>query len=126
MSPFRTPLLFCCVLAANSVPAETYDGVHALTTQRGRAEVGLEALAASRLPNPYAESALALVAPISASSMERHTVEQQAFIAAHAPNQNLEPQAFFKSVIPAQFNGSAINGHIADDSPVISRDKQSS
>ena len=103
------------VLCAGAAVAETYEGVQPLTTERVRADVVLEAMAAAAAPNPYEEGASSGVAPALRSPTERAIVQREAVDAAHAPNQNLNPIAFFNSTLPSQFNGSAINTRLADE-----------
>lgn len=92
------------ILAAAGAQAETYDGVHALTSQRARSEVVSEAVLAARSPNPYAEGASSGVAPaLLASNVDRARVRAQAVAAAHAPNQNLKREGFFNSEVPAAY-----------------------
>ncbi|MDB5731226.1 MAG: alpha/beta fold family hydrolase, partial [Variovorax sp.] len=51
------------ILAAASAQAETYDGAHALTTQRSRAEVDASAVMAARSGNAYGEGLTSVVTP---------------------------------------------------------------
>jgi hypothetical protein len=93
------------VLAAAGAHAETYEGVHPLTTANSRAEVQAEAVAAAHSANPYAEGASADVPPVVSASTDRARVQAEAVAAAHAPNQNLRREAFAASVIPPQYTG---------------------
>ncbi|MGJ7541259.1 helicase SNF2 [Variovorax sp. LT1R16] len=78
------------VLCAGAAVAETYEGVQPLTTERVRADVVLEAMAAAAAPNPYEEGASSGVAPALRSPTERAIVQREAVDAARAPNQNLD------------------------------------
>lgn len=95
------------ILAAAGAQAESYDGVHALTSQRARAEVSTEAVAAARAGNVYGDAVgTGAPAPLLAS-VDRSVVRAQAVAAAHDPLQSLDRKAFVNSVIPAQYtNGS--------------------
>jgi len=94
------------ILAAGA-QAETYDGVHALTSQRARVEVASEAVVAAHTANPYAEGASSVPAPVVFASTDRARVKAEAVATAHDPLQSLDRKAFVNSVIPAQYkNGS--------------------
>ena len=88
--------------------AEEYEGVHALTSERTRAEVRAEAVAAARVGNIYGDAADAGVTQLAGNStVDRAAVRAQAVAAAHDPLQNLDRKAFVDSTIPAQYtNGS--------------------
>ncbi|RIX83671.1 alpha/beta hydrolase [Acidovorax cavernicola] len=88
--------------AAGAAHAETYEGVHAVTSGYSRADVAPQAAAAARAGNEYSDAVSASVAPVLASSVDRATVRSQAVATAHAPGQNLKREAFVGSVIPAQ------------------------
>lgn len=94
--------------AAGAAHAEEYDGVHALTTQRSRAEVQAEAQSVARSGNVYGEGYYAGVTQVDGnSSVDRNAVRAQAVAAAHNPLQNLDSKSYVNSVIPAQYtNGS--------------------
>jgi hypothetical protein len=95
------------ILAATGVQAETYDGVHALTSQRSRTELASEAVVASHTANPYAEGATSVPAPVLFASTDRSRVKAEAVAQAHDPLQSLDRKAFVNSVIPSQYkNGS--------------------
>lgn len=116
MTSLHNIMVAACVLASGAAFAETYDGVHPLTTERARADVAQEAVIAAASPNPYAEGALSGVVAVMVTSLEREEVQREAVAAAHAPNQNVSAMAFYNSVIPEQMNGSAVNGYFANDS----------
>jgi hypothetical protein len=92
------------LLAAAGAQAETYDGVHALTSDNSRAEVSAQAQIAAHSANPYAEGYGNGVTTI-ASARDRSSVQQEAVAAAHRPNQNVRIESFANSVIPPQFTG---------------------
>lgn len=92
-------------LHAAGARAETYEGVHPLTTASSRADVQAEAVAAAHSPNPYAEGASAVEPSVVTASTDRAKVQAEAVAAAHAPNQNLRREAFPGSVIPPQYTG---------------------
>ncbi|HYP85276.1 alpha/beta hydrolase [Variovorax sp.] len=93
------------LLAAVGAQAETYEGVHPLTSGRTRAEVQAEAVAV--VGNPYSDAAYAGVTPLPGGAVDRAVVQQQAVAAAHNPTQNLDSKSFVNSQIPAQYtNGS--------------------
>lgn len=95
------------ILAAAGAQAETYDGVHALTTQRTRAEVSSEAVVAARAGNVYGDVAGPIVQAPLLALLDRSVVRAEAVAAAHDPLQSLDRKAFVNSVIPAQYtNGS--------------------
>ena len=91
------------LLAATAAHAETYEGVHPLTTANGRADVAAEAIVAARSGNVNGDVESSMVAAPLANSIARETVHAQAVAAAQVPNQNLDRKAFVNSVIPAQY-----------------------
>ena len=91
------------MLAAAGAQAETYDGVHPLTSQRTRAEVVAEAVIAAHSAKPAAEGASSGVAPATVAGTDRARVRAEAAATARAPNQNLDRKAFFNSEIPAAY-----------------------
>jgi len=94
------------LLAATGAHAETYEGVHPLTSGADRSDVKAQAVTASHGSNPYAEAAGSGVAVV-ASTAERSAVRAQAVSAAHNPLQSLDRRAFYRDQVPAQYtNGS--------------------
>ena len=93
------------ILAAAGAHAETYEGVHQLTSANSRADVAAEAVVAARSSNVNADIESSRSAQLVASTVDRATVRAEAVAAAHAPNQNLRSEAFAGSVVPSQFNG---------------------
>jgi hypothetical protein len=99
---FKFALAALCAVAAMTAQAEAYEGVHPLTTGKDRSAVRAQALAAARQGNPWADSASSGVHAIT-GQRERAAVRSEATAAAHAPNQNLQAEAFVNSRIPAPF-----------------------
>ena len=91
------------LLAAAGAQAETYEGVQAPVSTYSRAEVNAQATEAARAANPYADGAVAGVAPVVASVRDRSAVAAEAVATAHDSTQNLDRKAFVNSVIPAQY-----------------------
>ncbi|VTU23219.1 MULTISPECIES: alpha/beta hydrolase [unclassified Variovorax] len=90
------------VLAVAGAHAETYEGVHALTSSANRADVAAEAVVAAHSANPYAEGANSGVVAV-ASSADRATVRAQAVATAHNPLQSLDRRAFYRDQVPAAY-----------------------
>ena len=74
------------LIAAVGAQAETYDGVHSVSSATPRAEVKTQAVAAARSENPYAEGASSRVAPALSSTVARAAVRSDAVVAAHSAN----------------------------------------
>ena len=72
------------MLSAAGAHAETYEGVHPLTTSASRADVRAEAVAAAHSTNPYADGANSGPAQVIASSTSRAAVRAEAVAAAHS------------------------------------------
>lgn len=90
------------VLAAAGAHAETYDGVHPLTTANSRADVNAQAVVAAHSGNPYGEGSNAGV-QVFASTTDRSAVQAQAVAAAHNPLQSLDRRSFYRDQVPAQY-----------------------
>ncbi|MDM0077373.1 alpha/beta hydrolase [Variovorax sp. J2P1-59] len=90
------------VLAAAGAHAETYEGVHPLTTANSRANVSAEATVAARSGNPYGDGSDAGVQTV-ASNTDRAAVRAQAVAAAHNPLQSLDRRAFYRDQVPAAY-----------------------
>jgi hypothetical protein len=88
--------------AAGAVHAETYEGVHPLTTANSRADVSAEARVAARSGNPYGDGSDAGVQTV-ASTTDRAAVREQAVAAAHNPLQSLDRRAFYRDQVPAAY-----------------------
>jgi hypothetical protein len=74
------------LLAAAGAQAETYDGVHSISSATPRADVKTQAVAAARSENPYAEAASSRVTAPSFSGVARAAIRSEAVAAAHSPN----------------------------------------
>ena len=70
--------------AAGVAHAETYEGVHQLTSAASRADVASQAVVAAHSANPYATGANAGPAPVFVSSVSRGAVRAEAVAAAHS------------------------------------------
>jgi hypothetical protein len=92
---------FALLGTAGAAHAETYEGVHAITSAASRADVRTEAVAAARNGNEYSDAAAEGTVAVT-STLDRQAVRNQAVATAHAPGQNLKREAFVGSVIPAQ------------------------
>ncbi|MBB3179804.1 alpha/beta hydrolase [Variovorax sp. Sphag1AA] len=90
------------LLAVAGANAETYDGVHPLTTANSRADVQGGAVAAARAGNEYGDAADAGVETV-ASTTNRAVVKEQAVAAAHNPLQSLDRRAFYRDQVPAAY-----------------------
>ena len=75
-----------CLLGAAGAQAETYQGVHPLTSQNSRAAVHAEAVAAAHSPDPYAEGYGADVPATIVSTADPAAVHSEAVVAAHSPD----------------------------------------
>ena len=71
---------------AGSAHAESYDGVHQLSSATSRADVSSQAVVAAHSANPYADGANAGPASLIASTTSRAEVRAQAVAAAHTDN----------------------------------------
>jgi hypothetical protein len=91
------------LLAAVGAQAETYDGVHQLTSARSRADVASEAVVAAATGNVYGDAQSAVVAPVLTASADRATVRAEAVAAAHNPLQSLDRRAFYRDEVPAAY-----------------------
>jgi hypothetical protein len=69
---------------AGAAHAESYDGVHQLTSVASRADVAGQAVVAAHSANPYATGANAGPAQVIASSTSRAAVRAEAVAAAHS------------------------------------------
>ncbi|MGO4394170.1 alpha/beta hydrolase [Variovorax sp. M-6] len=91
------------LLAAAGANAETYDGVHALTSSASRSEVAGQAVAAARQGNVYADGASAGAQPFS-STASRATVRAEAVAKAHDPLASLDRRAFYRDQVPSAYS----------------------
>ncbi len=69
---------------AGAAHAESYDGVHQLTSAASRADVASQAVVAAHSANPYATGANAGPAQVFVSSTSRAAVRAEAVAAAHS------------------------------------------
>ncbi|BEP63917.1 hypothetical protein GmRootV213_44710 [Variovorax sp. V213] len=69
---------------AGAAHAETYEGVHQLTSAASRADVASQAVVAAHSANPYATGANAGPAQVFVSSTSRDTVRADAVAAARS------------------------------------------
>ena len=69
---------------AGAAHAESYDGVHQLTSAASRADVASQAVVAAHSANPYATGANAGPAQVFVSSTSRTVVRSEAVAAAHS------------------------------------------
>jgi len=69
---------------AGAAHAETYEGVHQLTSAASRADVASQAVVAAHSANPYATGANAGPAQVFVSSTSRAAVRAEAVAAAHS------------------------------------------
>jgi hypothetical protein len=87
------------LLAVAGAQAETYEGVHPLTSGATRAEVASEAVAAARAGNAYGDVAGAGAVAIN-STADRAQVYQEAVAKAHDPFASLDRRAFYRDQVP--------------------------
>ena len=71
---------------AGAAHAESYDGVHQVTSVASRADVAGRAVVAAHSANPYATGANAGPAQVIASSTSRAAVRAEAAVAARSEN----------------------------------------
>ena len=69
---------------AGAAHAETYEGVHQLSSTASRADVASQAVVAAHSANPYATGANAGPAQVFVSSTSRAAVRAEAVAAAHS------------------------------------------
>jgi hypothetical protein len=90
------------MLGAAGAHAETYEGVHAITSYASRADVQAEAVAAARSGNTYSDANGEGVVAIN-SSLDRNAVHDQAVATAHDPLQSLDRRAFYRDQVPSAY-----------------------
>lgn len=93
---------------AGAAHAETYEGVHAITSAASRADVRAEAVAAARNGNAYSDAAAEGTVAVT-STLDRQTVRDQAVAAAHNPVQSLDRRAFYRDEVPAAYKKPSVN-----------------
>ena len=89
--------------AAGAAHAETYDGVHPLTTANSRDAVAVQGAAAARAGNVYGDGVDGGVTTI-VSTADRAKVNEEAVAKAHDPLQSLDRRAFYRDTVPAAYN----------------------
>lgn len=89
--------------AAGAVHAETYDGVHSLTSAASRSEVAGQAVVAARAGNVYGEGASAGAQPFT-SSASRSAVRAEAVAKSHDPLGSLDRRAFYRDQVPSAYS----------------------
>ncbi len=96
------------LFAVAGAHAEQYEGVLTVNSQRTRAEVQADAVAAAKAgANLYGDSAQAGVTQVASGNVDRNAIRAQAVAASHDPTANLDRKAFVNSTIPSQYtNGS--------------------
>ena len=93
---------FSVLSAAGAVHAETYEGVHPLTSANNRAEMNAQAQVAARSGNMYGDGSAAGVTNVP-STADRSAMRAQAVATAHNPMQSLDRRAFFRDTVPAAY-----------------------
>ncbi|SEB06112.1 alpha/beta hydrolase [Variovorax sp. YR216] len=92
-------------IAIAGVHAETYEGVHPLTSSASRADVAREAVAAAHAGNVYGDAAsTGENAQPFTSTASRSEVRAQAVAKASANRDSLDSRSFYRDQVPAQFN----------------------
>ncbi len=94
---------FSVLAVAGVAHAETYEGVHPLTTGNNRAAMNAEAQVAARSGNAYGEGSSAGVTKM-ASTADRTAMRAPAVATAHNPLQSLDRRAFFRDTVPAEYS----------------------
>lgn len=90
------------LLAVAGAQAETYDGVHPMTSGATRAQMAPQAAAAARAGNEYADGASAGAQSFN-STASRSTVQAEAVAKAHDPMASLDRRAFYRDQPPATY-----------------------
>ena len=85
-SKLLSAISIALLAAAGAAHAETYDGVHQLTSAASRADVSSQAVVAAHSANPYATGADAGPAQVFVSSTSRAAVRAEAAVAARSEN----------------------------------------
>jgi len=99
---------FALLGAAGAAHAETYEGVHAITSSASRADVKAEAVAATREGNAYSDTAAEGAVAFN-STLDRGTVRDQAVTAAHNPLQSLDRRAFYRDEVPQAYKKPSVS-----------------
>ena len=91
------------LLAAAGAHAETYDGVHALTSSASRSEVTSQAVVAARAGTTYGDGASAGAQPVT-STASRSAVHAEAVAKSHDPLASLDRRAFYRDQVPSAYS----------------------
>lgn len=94
--------------AAGAAHAETYEGVHAVTSGYSRADVAPQAVAAARAGNEYSDGATA-GAQTFTSTADRSTIRAEAVAKAHDPLASLDRRAFYRDEVPAAYKKPSVS-----------------
>jgi hypothetical protein len=85
-SKLLSAISIALLATAGAAHAESYDGVHQLTSAASRADVAGQAVVAARSGNPYADGANQGPVQLIASTTSRAAVRAEAVAAAHSEN----------------------------------------
>jgi hypothetical protein len=85
-SKLLSAISIALLAAAGAAHAESYDGVHQLTSAVSRADVASQAVVAAHSANPYADGANQGPVQLIASTTSRAAVRAEAVAAAHSEN----------------------------------------
>jgi len=96
------------LLAAAGAQAETYQGVHPLTSGATRAEVASEGVSAARAADEYGEAAGAGAQAIN-STADRAQVYKEAVAKAHDPFASLDRRAFYRDQVPDAYKKPSVS-----------------
>ncbi|WP_447778520.1 alpha/beta hydrolase [Variovorax boronicumulans] len=99
---------FALLGTVGAAHAETYEGVHAITSAASRADVRTEAVAAARNGNEYSDAAAEGTVAVT-SRLDRQAVRDQAVAAAHNPLQSLDRRAFYRDEVPSAYKKPAVS-----------------
>lgn len=91
------------LLGAAGAHAETYEGVHTITSGAARTDTQAEAVAAAHSTNPYADGAGERAVAID-STRDRNAVHDEAVATAHNPLQSLDRRAFYRDQVPSEYS----------------------
>ncbi len=90
------------LLAAAGAQAETYEGVHPLTSGASRSEMAQQGVAAAHAGNTYGDGATAGAQPFT-STADRAKIQAEAVAEAHDPFASLDRRAFYRDEVPAAY-----------------------
>ncbi|KQW59363.1 hypothetical protein [Variovorax sp. Root411] len=104
-SKLLSAISIALLAAAGAAHAETYEGVHQLTSAASRADVAGQAVVAAHSANPYATGADAGPARVIVSTVSRAAVRADAVAAAHSA----DPYAEGASAVAAPVLASTVD-----------------